>query len=541
MITSASRFSPRCMRRTGQTMLAAALAAALAGCSLTPKYERPAAPVASQWAGSAKEALAKNGGAAAHATPWQDFVQDERLREIIGLALENNRDLRVAIKNIELAQAQYRISRADIGPSLGASFTGSRSRPNTSTLPNAPTVASSYTVGLGVSDWEIDLFGRLRALSSSAFAKYLATEEARKNTQISLVGSVASAWLNLQADSELLALAERTLATREQSQALTKLRVDAGVSSALDMRQAESLTAAAKAAVAQQRRLREQDINALTLLVGQPVPEHLLPTVPSVDVASTGQPGAQVAVPTVSASNTLSRFADVAVGLPSDVLLERPDIRAAEQQLIAANANIGAARAAFFPRVSLTGSFGRLSSEADNLFSSSSSIRVWSFGPQITLPIFDWGRLQGNLRASEASRDIALAQYERAIQTAFSEVANALAGRATLGDQLTALEAQATASRETYRLSELRYRNGVANYLQLLDAQRSLFASEQALVQTRLLERLNQVALYKALGGGWTVPANATAQQPAATPAATAARPAAVPASATTSAPATAS
>ena len=541
MITSASRFSPRCMRRTGQTMLAAALAAALAGCSLTPKYERPAAPVASQWAGSAKEALAKNGGAAAHATPWQDFVQDERLREIIGLALENNRDLRVAIKNIELAQAQYRISRADIGPSLGASFTGSRSRPNTSTLPNAPTVASSYTVGLGVSDWEIDLFGRLRALSSSAFAKYLATEEARKNTQISLVGSVASAWLNLQADSELLALAERTLATREQSQALTKLRVDAGVSSALDMRQAESLTAAAKDAVAQQRRLREQDINALTLLVGQPIPEHLLPPVPPAVVASAGKKGAAVPVPTASAQNTLSRFADVTVGLPSDVLLQRPDIRAAEQQLIAANANIGAARAAFFPRVSLTGSFGRLSSEADNLFSSSSSIRVWSFGPQITLPIFDWGRLQGNLRASEASRDIALAQYERAIQTAFSEVANALAGRATLGDQLTALEAQATASRETYRLSELRYRNGVANYLQLLDAQRSLFASEQALVQTRLLERLNQVALYKALGGGWTVPANATAQQPAATPAATAARPAAVPASATTSAPATAS
>ena len=541
MITSASRFSPRCMRRTGQTMLAAALAAVLAGCSLTPKYERPAAPVASQWAGSAKEALAKNGGAAAHATPWQDFVQDERLREIIGLALENNRDLRVAIKNIELAQAQYRISRADIGPSLGASFTGSRSRPNTSTLPNAPTVASSYTVGLGVSDWEIDLFGRLRALSSSALAKYLATEEARKNTQISLVGSVASAWLNLQADNELLALAERTLVTREQSQALTKLRLDAGVSSALDMRQAEALTESAKATVAQQRRLREQDINALTLLVGQPVPEQLLPTVPSVEVASTGQPGAQVAVPTVSANNTLSRFADVAVGLPSDVLLDRPDIRAAEQQLIAANANIGAARAAFFPRVSLTGSYGRLSNEVDNLFSSGTSVRAWSFGPQITLPIFDWGRLHANLQASKASRDIALAQYEQAIQTAFSEVANALAGRATLGDQLTALEAQATASRETYRLSELRYRNGVANYLQLLDAQRSLFASEQALVQTRLLERLNQVALYKALGGGWTVPANATAQQPAATPAATAARPAAVPASATTSAPATAS
>ena len=356
------------------------------------------------------------------------------------------------------------------------------------------------------------------------------------------MGSVASAWLNLQADNELLALAERTLVTREQSQALTKLRLDAGVSSALDMRQAEALTESAKATVAQQRRLREQDINALTLLVGQPIPEQLLPAVPPVEVASTGQPGAQVAVPTVSASNTLSRFADVAVGLPSDVLLERPDIRAAEQQLIAANANIGAARAAFFPRVSLTGSFGRLSSEADNLFSSNSSIRAWSFEPQITLPIFDWGRLQGNLRASEASRDIALAQYERAIQTAFSEVANALAGRATLGDQLTALEAQATASREAYRLSELRYRNGIASYLQLLDAQRTLFSAEQALVQTRLLERLNQVALYKALGGGWTVPAAAgAANAPAvATPATAATTPAATAPAAAASVPASA-
>ena len=541
MMTTAPRFTGSPLRRSGQTALAAALMVVLAGCSLTPKYERPAAPVAEQWpAGSA--AAVQQKGVAASATSWQDFVQDERLREIISLALENNRDLRVAIKNIELAQAQHRITRADIGPTLGASFTGSRSRPNSSTLPNAPTIASNYTVGLGISDWEIDLFGRLRALSSSALARYLATEEARKNTQISLVGSVASAWLNLQADNELLALAERTLVTREQSQALTKLRLDAGVSSALDMRQAEALTESAKATVAQQRRLREQDINALTLLVGQPVPEQLLPTVPSVEVASTGQPGAQVAVPTVSASNTLSRFADVAVGLPSDVLLERPDIRAAEQQLIAANANIGAARAAFFPRVSLTGSFGRLSSEADNLFSSNSSIRVWSFGPQITLPIFDWGRLQGNLRASEASRDIALAQYERAIQTAFSEVANALAGRATLDDQLTALEAQATASREAYRLSELRYRNGIASYLQLLDAQRTLFSAEQALVQTRLLERLNQVALYKALGGGWTVPAAAgAANAPAvATPATAATTPAATAPAAAASVPASA-
>lgn len=511
MMAANLNLSRPAVRRTGQTALAAALAVALAGCTLAPKYERPAAPVAGQWPAVSAEAAQKNaGGSAATALPWQDFVQDERLREIINLALANSRDLRVAIKNIELAQAQYRVTRADIGPTLGASFTGSRTRTG-----DAP-IASSYTIGLGISDWELDLFGRLRSLNNAALAKYLATEETRKTTHISLIGSVASAWLNLQADSELLALAERTLATREQSQALTKLRLNAGVSSALDMRQAESLTESAKATVAQQRRQREEDINALTLLVGQPIPEHLLPAVPSAAVASTGQKGAQVAVPAGSARNTLSQFADVAVGLPSEVLLERPDIRAAEQQLIAANANIGAARAAFFPRISLTGSHGRLSGDLDDLFSSGGSVRVWSFAPQITLPIFSWGRLRANLRASEASRDIAVAQYEKAIQTAFSEVANALAGRATLGDQLAAREAQATASRETYRLSELRYRNGVASYLELLDAQRALFSAEQALIQTRLLERLNRVALYKVLGGGWTTtPAADNAALPA--------------------------
>lgn len=525
--------------------LAVVLAATLlTGCSLTPKYERPVAPVAGQWPSAPASApVAAGQGAAvqaASALPWQDFVQDARLRSVIDLALANNRDLRIAIKNIELAQAQYRISRADLGPNLGASASGTRSSPNTSPRPGAPSVASSYTAGLGISDWEIDLFGRLRALSESALNKYLATEEARKTAQISLVGAVSSAWLSLQANNELLALAERTLSTREQSQNLTKLRLDAGVSSALDMRQAEALTAAAQAAVAQQRRLREQDINLLTLLVGQPLAEEHLPPAPAVAaLALPGkhvQPGrqaraqsskarkarstnavedsaaatAQAAIPTASWRNMLAQFADVTVGLPSEVLLSRPDIRAAEQQLIAANANIGAARAAFFPRITLTGNYGRVSPELADLFSGGAT-RAWSFMPKITLPIFDWGRLRANLKASEAGRDIALAQYEKAIQTGFREVADALAGRATLGEQLSALEAQAAASRESYRLAELRYRNGIANYLHLLDAQRTLFATEQALVQTRLLARLNRVALYKALGGGWTAPAQASA------------------------------
>ncbi|MDO4769478.1 MAG: TolC family protein [Brachymonas sp.] len=539
--------------------LAAVLAAVmLAGCSLTPKYERPLAPVAGHWpsapgsASAAAQGVAAASAPVASALPWQNFVQDARLRSVIDLALANNRDLRIAIKNIELAQAQYRISRADLGPTLGASASGTRSSSNTSPRPGAPSVASSYTAGLGISDWEIDLFGRLRALSDSALNKYLATEEARKTAQISLVGAVSSAWLSLQANNELLALAERTLSTREQSQTLTKLRLDAGVSSALDMRQAEALSAAAQAAVAQQRRLREQDINLLTLLVGQALGEEHLPPAPDAlalpaaqQSASIAQPmqaaqakvkgrkaravpnhaangaadgtaasAAQAAIPTASRHNTLAQFADVAVGLPSDVLLNRPDIRAAEQQLIAANANIGAARAAFFPRITLTGNYGNVSPELADLFSGGAT-RAWAFMPKITLPIFDWGRLRANLKASEAGRDIALAQYEKAIQTGFREVADALAGRATLGEQLAALEAQAAASRDSYRLAELRYRNGIASYLHLLDAQRTLFSTEQALVQTRLLQRLNQVTLYKALGGGWTAPAQTSVAEAA--------------------------
>ena len=250
--------------------------------------------------------------------------------------------------------------------------------------------------------------------------------------------------------------------------------------------------------------MRAQDINALTLLVGQTLPENLLPPVPSVAVDRPSNDATQ-STPVTPIGNTLSRFASVHVGLPSGVLLRRPDIRAAEQQLVAANANIGAARANFFPRITLTGMFGRSSHGLDDLFGSG-TLRVWSFLPQISLPIFDMGRNIATLDASKAGRDIAVAQYEKAIQTAFREVADALAGRATLGEQLAALEAQATANRESYRLADLRYRNGIASYLYLLDAQRALFASEQALTQTRLLERLNQVELYKALGGGWSDP-----------------------------------
>ncbi len=523
------------------SVVAAAVSAVLAGCTLAPTYERPAEPVAGQWpsaqpaatAASAASSTASNASASANNAsgiaaadmPWQDFVQDARLRQLIDLSLQNNRDLRVAIKNIELARAQYRIIRADLAPTLGANVNGSRMSPNPA---GNPSVASNYTAGFGINAWEVDFFGRLRSLSNSASAKYLATEEARKAAQISLIGAVSSTWLNLQANTELLALAERTLHTRQQSLALIKQRKDVGIASELDLQQAESLAASAKVAASQQLRLRAQDINALTLLLGQTVPEQLLPATAAKDDGKDSKDASQTAAKTATANATtaksapvdsLSQFAPVAVGLPSEVLLRRPDIRAAEQQLIAANANIGAARAAFFPRIALTGMFGRASSELDNLFDGV-AVRTWSFLPQISLPIFDWGRNIANLDASHAGRDIALAQYEKAIQTAFREVADALAGRATLGDQIAAQQAQARAERQRYHLADLRYRNGVDSHLGLLDAQRALFGSEQALIQIRLMERINQVELYKTLGGGWMQPVAAqTASSNGAAPA----------------------
>ena len=483
-------------------LAALALAAMLAGCSFIPPYQQPAAPVASQWP-APSGADPTDATRAAADLPWQDFVQDPALRELVELALQNNRDLRVAVQNIEQARAQYQIQRAAQLPALTGSLSEQRTVPNTNADANGqPKVSSLYTLGVGISSWELDFFGRVAALKDVALSSYLATEEALKTTQMSLIANVITAGLQLKSDTELLGLAERTLATREQSLQLTQLRLDNGAATALDQQLAQSQVANAQAARAQQQRLRAQDINALTLLVGQPLPERLLPAVPTAAAPAPQPDLAQMAsVPAPVAA--LPAFAPVPAGLPSDLLLRRPDIRAAEQQLIGANANIGAARANFFPRITLTASVGRVSTDLDGLLGSGGT-GAWTFAPSISLPIFDGGRNQANLDVAKAGRAIAVAQYEKAIQSAFREVADALAGRATLMDQLDALQAQATAERERYRLTDLRYRNGVASHLDLLDAQRSLFSIEQALAQGQLAERSNEVLLYKALGGGWT-------------------------------------
>lgn len=442
--------------------------AALSGCSFIPTHERPAAPVPASFPGQAPNATA---GAALPA--WDTVVADARLRDLIALALQNNRDLRVAALNMEQVRAAYQIRRADQFPTLNLAAAGNR-QPN-----GNGGISSTYTAGLAMASWELDFFGRVAALKDTALAQFLASEEAKRAAQTSLVAAVANSWLALQADEVLLDLTQRTLATREDSLRLTRLRFDSGVASALDLRQAESLAAAARGTLAQLQRSRAQDLNALTLLVGQTPSTALLPT-------AGASSAAMQAVPE---------------GLPSDLLTRRADIRQAEQALIAANANIGATRAAFFPRIALTASMGSASSDLSGLFKDGS----WGFtlAPQALLPIFDAGRNQASLEAAKVGRDIALAQYEKAIQTAFREVADALAGRATLGEQLAALQQQADADAERLRLSELRYRAGVANSLDWLDAQRSLFATQQSLAQVRLAQQQNQVALYKALGGGW--------------------------------------
>jgi multidrug efflux system outer membrane protein len=456
-----------------------AMAMLLAGCvSLAPDYQRPAAPVAAGFPGTEGAA---NANTTAPAIEWQNFFGDARLKQLIELALTNNRDLRVAVLNIEQARAQYQIRRADQLPTVNVGVTGNRQ----------PTpegrITSTYTAGFLVTSYELDFFGRIRNLSDAALAQFLGTEEARKNVQISLIAAVANTYLGVLADDELLELTRQTLAAREESYKLTKLKFDNGVVSELDFRQAESLVEGARTALAQQQRQRALDENALVLLVGQPLPA----TLPAGGTLGTTLVGSQLPA-----------------GLPSDLLTNRPDIRQAEQQLIATNANIGAARAAFFPRISLTGSAGSASNELSGLFKSGSF--AWTFAPQMVLPIFDYGRNQANLGAAQASRDIAVAQYEKAVQIAFREVSDALASRATFGEQLRAQKAQADAEAIRFKLSDLRYRNGAASYLDLLDAQRSLFIAQQATVLTYLAQLQNQVTLYKALGGGWTqVPAEA--------------------------------
>lgn len=449
-----------------KTLLALAAAAALAACSQMPVYERPAAPVPAAFPGQPATAA---DAVPVLRMPWAELVADERLRALGELALRNNRDLRLAALNAEQARAQLGVQRAELLPSVGAGL-------QASSTPAGSGNTRVYGAGLQLTGFEADLFGRVRSLSEAAAARYLASEEGRRAAQVALLAAVASSELALRADAELLRITEGTVAARQETLRLSRLRFEGGVAAEPELRAAESLLAAAQASAAQLRRQQAANGNALALLLGQPLPAEL-PAAP--------------AWPT-PALRTLP------TGLGSEVLLQRPDVLQAEQQLRAANANIGAARAAFFPRISLTGSLGFASSELSGLFENG----AWSFTGQLLQPLFDAGRNRANLAAAEAGREIALAQYERAVQQAFREVADALAGSATLAEQLAAQQAQARAELRRAELARLLFEGGAASALERLDAERAALAAQQAVVQLQLAQLQNQVLLAQVLGGG---------------------------------------
>jgi outer membrane protein, multidrug efflux system len=451
-----------------------------AGCALTPKYARPEAPVPAEWPG---DAVSRETGFAANAPgaselEWQKFFTDEKLRQVIGTALTNNRDLRLAVLNVERARALYGIQRAELLPTVDAVGSGSRQRlPADLSSSGEGTTSERYDVNLGLASWEVDLFGRIRSLKARALEQYLATEQARRGAQILLVSSVARAYLTLAANQERLNLSESTLSAQRGSYDLISRSAELGLVPATDLHRSRSQVESTRRDVALLAQVVAQDKNALNLLAGAPVPAGLLPT----------------------ALDSVSPPGDVSAGVPSDELLRRPDVLQAESLLRAANADIGAARAAFFPRISLTAALGSASRELSGLFDSGSG--AWTFAPRATLPVFD-ARLWSAHKAAKVQREIAVTQYEKAIQTAFAEVADTLAVRASVGEQVAAQEALVHAAAQTYELSLARYAKGVDSYLNVFDAQRSLYAARQVLVSLRLVKAVNRTQLYAVLGGG---------------------------------------
>ncbi len=479
------------MKKSLITMAALAM---LAGCSLAPVYERPAQPVAPAYpSGGAYQGVPQ---AAADAKPvsqilWREYFADAKLRQVIELALANNRDLRVSVLNIERAKAEYNIDTAALLPKLSANVSQSASRtPRTMTGTGEAAVTRQYNGGLVMSSYELDFFGKVRNQSEAGLQTYLGTEEARRTQQITLVSEVANAYLTLIADQQRLKLAQDTLKSQQTSYDLSKKRFASGVVSGTDMYDAQTSVETARNDAAVFTAQVALDLNALTLLVGASVPAELLPT---------------------GDLDEVTQLAAIPAGLPSDLLQARPDVQEAERALRAANANIGVARAAFFPSISLTASGGSASRTLSGLFKAGSS--TWSFAPQINLPIFDAGVNRANLDIAKASRDISVAQYEKSVQTAFREVADALATRGTLDERLASQQTLVEASQKSYTINEARYRQGADTYLNALVSQRALYTAQQGLITTRLAKSSNAVTLYKVLGGGWQPELPAQPQQ----------------------------
>lgn len=474
------------------TLLTMAAAALLTGCSLAPVYERPAAPVAPAFpVGAAYDGVPATpaGSTPVAQIAWRDYFADPDLRRVIALALANNRDLRVSALNIETARAQFDIQRAALLPSVSANISESATRTPGSVI-NASTganvagsgayISHTYSGGLALASYELDFFGKLRNLSEAGLQTYLGTEEARRAQQIALVSQVAIAWLTLAADQQRVQLASETVASQQKSYDLSRQRLAAGATSGVDVYDAETSVQTAKNDLAVYTAQVAIDVNALTLLVGTPLPAGL-------------QPQGDL--------SNVTQLAAIPAGLPSDLLQSRPDILSAERTLRAANADIGVARAAFFPSISLTASGGSESSSLHGLFKGGSG--AWSFAPSINLPIFDGGINRANLAIAKVSDQIAVAQYEKAIQTAFQEVSDALATRGTIDARINAQQALVEAATKSYRIYDARYRQGADTYLNALLAQRTLYSAQQGLITTRLARSSNAVNLYKVLGGGW--------------------------------------
>ncbi len=456
----------------------------LGACSMAPHYARPELPVPSSW--PVGDSYLRQSEATLPSVTYRDIFRDARLQGLIERALVNNRDLRVAAANIAAARAQYRVQRADLLPNVTTSAGATRADSG-----SGSTARTSFTADAGLTAFEVDLFGRIRSLTTAAQDRYFATEAAARATRLTLVGDIASAWLSYGADKSLLAIAQDTAASAERSVTLTRARLKGGVAPRTDLRQAETVLATAQSDLAQQTTNLAQDVNALQLLVGAPIDPTLLPA--SIDDAG-------------------KTVAELPAGLDSGILLRRPDVVQAEYELRAANAGIGAARAALFPRISLTALLGLASPALNGLFHDGSF--SYSAGGTASYSIFNAGAGRANVRLSEAQRDAALATYEKAIQTAFREVSDALARRGTITEQTRASAALADAAADSYRLSDARYRGGIDTFLQSLDAQRTLYSARRQLITTQLTAATNLVTLYRVLGGDATLDATASGPKP---------------------------
>jgi multidrug efflux system outer membrane protein len=462
-------------------ILIVGLCASLAGCTLAPKYSRPQSPIPANWPSGAAYSASQPATSPADAAQinWQDFYSDQKLQQVVELALQNNRDLMLAALNVQRSRALYGVQLAELFPIINAIGSVSKQQvPADLSTTGQPLTTEQYGTNIGLSSWEIDFFGRIRSLTDRALQEYLASEQARRSAQIILISEVGKAYLTLAAERDILKLAQTTLETQQAAYDLVKRRMDGGLVPELDLHRAQTQVDAARVDVARTTQLAAQAQNALNLLVGSPVPDDLLP----------------------DELGSVSPFKEIFAGLASDVLLGRPDILQAEDNLKASNASIGAARAAFFPRISLTTTIGTGSSDLSGLFQSGS--RAWIFSPQITVPVFD-SRTWSALKVTEVDKKSSIAQYEKAIQSAFREVADALAVQGTVDQQISAQESLVHASDETYRLSSLRYVKGIDSYLSVLDAQQSLYSAQRNLVLLKLERLANQVNLYAVLGGGW--------------------------------------